>query len=279
MAQHNQVRGVGFLLKDPTILNEGIEGSEKILFQIRTIRRHIDDYRGKKFEDLIVFYDGSDFMEKMKKLKKFDLVDIKGVVDILTVDKQSICPYCGKQNVKHMGSSTFIYPIAFFKLNNVETSYEHNEDLPEAILQKHYREVSNEALIVGTVVSTPEMIGTDNIKCCRYRLGVDRKYYIKTQGDVTADYPWVYTYGKQAEWDSTHLKEGALVLVNAFIHNREIDANTVCMHCGADYTYPDVVTELIPYSVEYLNNYKTNEEIALEYEKEKREKIHKELLG
>ena len=51
------------------------------------------------------------------------------------------------------------------------------------------------------------------------------------------------------------------------------------MHCGADYTYPDVVTELIPYSVEYLNNYKTNEEIALEYEKEKREKIHKELLG
>ena len=65
MATHNQMRILGYLLKDPTIINDGMEGDEKILFQVRTIRRHTDGYIGKKFEDVIVFYDGDEFIEKM----------------------------------------------------------------------------------------------------------------------------------------------------------------------------------------------------------------------
>lgn len=273
MAQHNQTRHVGFLIQNPTILNEGLEGNEKVIMQLRTIRRNIEGYNDKQFEDVIVYYDGTEFIDKMKALKQFDLIDIKGVFNILTVDKSSICPICGHTNVKYKGSSTFIYPISFSKLNNVQGSFEYDENLPETILRKHYKEVSNQVLIVGTVCSKPEMISNGKLKCCRYKLGVDRKYYIKTQTELTADYPWVYSYGKQAERDYRHLKEGSVVLVDSFIHTRQVDAKITCEKCGTDYTYPDVVTDFIPYSVEYFSNYKTDEDIALEEELKKRELI------
>ena len=75
----------------------------------------------------------------MKALKQFYLIDIKGVFNILTVDKSSVCPICGHTNVKYKGSSTFIYPISFSKLNNVQGSFEHDENLPETILRKNYK--------------------------------------------------------------------------------------------------------------------------------------------
>ena len=271
MATHNQVREVGYLLKDPKIINEGETGLEKVLFQIRTIRRNVDNYRGKLFEDVIIYYDGAELIEKVKKLKKFDLVDIKGVFNVLTVNKKSLCPFCGAQNVKYRGSSTFIYPISVLKIGSVLTAYDQDTSLPEEILGRHYTEVSNQALIIGTVVSDPELIGTEKNQCCRYRLGVDRKYYIKTQDELTADYPWVYSYGQQAEWDYRHLQQGSVILVDGFIHNRQINANIKCEHCGSDYTYPDVATEFVPYSLEYLSNYKTDEDIALEEELARRE--------
>lgn len=274
MATHNQVREVGYLLKDPRVMNEGVEGSEKILFQIRTVRRYTEGYYGKQFEDVVIYYDGTEFMDKLKKLKKFDVIDVKGVFNVLTVNKKSICPFCGAQNVKYRGSSTFIYPIWFQKLNSLLTVYDHNQDLPEELLQKHYMEISNQALIIGTVVSDPELIGTAQRPCCRYRLGVDRKYYIKTQDELTADYPWVYSYGQQAEWDHRHLVQGSVILVDGFIHNRQIDANIKCEHCCSDYTYPDITTEFIPYSLEYLSGHKTDEDIALEEELARREAMH-----
>lgn len=277
MATHNQTRTLGYLLKNPTIINEGQEGAERILFRIRTTRRKVEGYQGKQFEDVIVYYDDVELMDKLKKLKEFDVVDIKGVFNVLTINKPSICPYCGTQNIKYNGSSTFIYPISVIKIDNILGSYQYQEDLPKTILKKHYEEVSNQVLIIGTVVSPPEMIGNEKMPCCRYRLGVDRKYYIKTQDNITADYPWVYTYGQQAEWDYVHLKQGSLIHVDAFMHSRQINAAMTCEHCGCNYVYPDVVTEFIPHSLEYLNNYITDEDIALAAEMKKREQIHHSL--
>ena len=120
------------------------------------------------------------------------------------------------------------------------------------------------------------MIGDAKHPCCRYRLGVDRKYYIKTQSEITADYPWVYSYGQQAEYDYSHLKmpqdgeQGSLVLVDGFVQYRDVEAKMVCDACGEPYTYHDIVTEFIPYSIEYLNNYITDEEIAKKREIENR---------
>lgn len=275
MAHHNHVRTVGYLLKEPKIMNEGVEGSEKILFQIRTIRRETEGYNGRQFEDLIIYYDGTELMPKLKKLRQYDVVDIKGVFNVLTVNKRSICPACGAENIKYRGSSTFVYPIHVTKLQSYSTIADQDINSPEKLLESHYKEISNYSFIIGTVVSDPELIGTPKMPCCRYRLGVDRKYYIKSQDELTSDYPWVYSYGQQAEWDYRHLVKNAVIHVDGFIHNRQVEANMKCEHCGEEYTYPDVTTEFIPYSLEYLSGHKTDEDIALEEELEKRERLKK----
>ena len=125
MATHNQVRAVGFLKNDPKILNEGVEGAEKILFMIRTLHRELDGFHGMKFQDLMVYYDGTELMQRIKALSKFDLIDIKGVFNILSLSKNSMCPGCGRVNTKLNGTSTFIYPISMTKLNAMREAYEH----------------------------------------------------------------------------------------------------------------------------------------------------------
>lgn len=264
MATHNQVRVVGYILNEPIILNEGQEGNEKILFNLRTTHRDIDNYNGAKYQDLAVLCDNIKLMPKLKKLGRFDLIDIKGVFNIMTLNKRSRCPNCGTVNIKYQATATFVYPLHVTKLNAVREAYEHDESLPELILLNHFEEVSNQVLLIGTVVSDPEMIGTEKHPCCRYRLGVDRKYYIKSQSDNTADYPWVYSYGKQARFDHLYLQKGAVIFLDAFIQTRPVKATVICSACGDEYTFPDVATEFIPYSVEYLSGFKTDEEIEQE---------------
>lgn len=264
MATHNTVQLAGYLLQDPTISNPGVAGAEKVFIKLRTMRRAAEDVEAQMFENVYVFYDGVRYIEKMKKLKRFDIIELKGVFNIVSVNKPSKCPECGQINFKKNGTYSFVYPIWIRKVDNVVNSYEYNAELPDSILFQHFQEVSNYMTIIGTLVMKPEMIGTDEKPICRYRLGVDRKYYIKTQPDVKADYPWVYTRGQQALDDYRHLDYQSVVLVDGYIHTRDVSVPTVCENCKARYSYPDVVTDFIPYSVEYLNHYKTDEDIARE---------------
>lgn len=278
MATHNQVRMVGFLKKDPTIVNEGQEGNEKAIFLIRTLHRDLDGFKGMKFQDIMVYYDGTELMPKIKALVQFDLIDIKGVFNILTLNKNSKCPGCGSVNTKENGMTTFVYPISLIKLNGMRTAFEHDEELPERILEKHFKEVSNQALIIGTVVSSPEMVPNAKIPCCRYQIGVDRKYYIKTQGDLHADYPWVYAYAQEAERDFQYLQKGSLILIDGFMQNRQVNSRIQCRTCGIEYQYPDASTEFVPYSIEFLSNYLSDKDLEFKTKMEQQVAI-KQALG
>ena len=275
MATHNSVRLAGYLLEDPSIANPGVKGAEKVFIKLRTIRRDADDVDPKRYEDVYVFYDGDELIEKMKKLKKFDIIDIKGVFNIVATNKPSRCPHCGEINFRQNGTYSFVYPQWMRKLDNLVNSYEYNVELPDSILFHHFKEVSNYMTIIGTIVSKPEMLGTEEKPICRYRVGVNRKYFVKTQPDITADYPWVYSRGQQAKDDLRHLDLNSVVLVDGYIHTRNVTVPTKCESCATEYSYPDVVTDFIPYSIEYLNNYKTDEDIAREDEIA----IRKALLG
>lgn len=275
MATHNQTRHVGYLLHDPQIINAGEEGEEKALFTIRVLNRDLDGYKDSPFQDILVFYDGNDaLMGKMKKLEAFDMVDIKGVYNVLSLSKTSTCPVCGSENVKENGTACFIYPIYLLKINSLKSSNEHDESLPEEVLQRHYKEVSNQAFIMGNVDSDPESLGTEKKPACRYRLRIDRKYYIQSQNDIHVDYPYIYSYGKQAINDLKYLKRGALIEADCFLRARTVKSDIVCKHCGEKYQYDDIASELIPYSVEYLRDYYTAEEVE---ENERRAELLKEL--
>lgn len=264
MAVHNQVRVVGYVKGEVTVLGEGVPGGERVLVSLRTMPREIDIYQEEKFQDIMVFYDGKDesLMARLKHLHAYDIVDIKGVFNVLTLNKHSACPYCGSTNVKYRASSTFVYPIHMMKLNALYTAYEHDNALPEQLLAKHYREISNQAIICGTVVSEPDLKPYGKSVFCKYQLGINRKYYISTQDDVTADYIWVYTFGDQAEDDARHLIPEATVLMDGFMRNRKVEVPTECSTCGRTYLRPDVTTEFIPYSLEYLKGHLTDEDLA-----------------
>lgn len=260
MATHNQVRLVGFLLEDPVLLNSGVSGAEKVMCKIRTVHRDFDGYFGMHFQDVIVFEDNPLYLKKMQKLQRFDLIDIKGVYNVLTLTKHSKCPYCGTKNSKPGSSAAFVYPIWMSKVNATREAYEHDKNLPATILETHYGEVSNQVLMIGTVVNEPSLIENGHQVCCKYQLGIDRKFYIKTQDNLTADYPWIYSYGKQARMDAERLKVGSVVLVDGFVQNRSIKNKGVCSSCGKEYAYPDVAMEIVAYSVEYFENYKRDED-------------------
>ena len=157
MATHNQVRVVGFLVGNVRLVET--EGNEKAFFTLRTTHRDVDCFHEEKFEDIMVYYDGAEtsIMNKIKKLVPFDIVDIKGVFNILTMNKRSRCSACGAENIKYRGSSTFIYPLHLLKQNALFKAFEHDEGRPEELLVKHYKEISNQAILCGTVVNEPEI--------------------------------------------------------------------------------------------------------------------------
>ena len=262
MAAHNQVRALGYLLKDPVIQNEDMAGEEKAYLEIRIRNREVDGYPNSEFQDVLVFYDGASgngiadkLMSKIKNLKQYDLIDIKGVINVLSVNKRSECPYCGERNVKTFGISCFIYPISLIKLNGLQIENEKDIELPERLLRTHYEEISNDVDILGTVVNEPELM-KGKYPCCRYMLAVDRKYYIKTQDTIYTDFPWVYSYGKLCNLDYEYLQPGALVLISGFLRNRLVRSDITCKNCGSEYQYEDIATEIIPYSVEYMRGHK-----------------------
>ena len=134
MAAHNQIRVLGYLLDNPQIENEGEPGEEKVYLTIRVRNRAVDGYPSSDFQDLIIFYDGANeyrnrdkIMDKLKSLIKYDLIDVKGVINVLSVNKISVCPYCGEQNIKIFGVSCFIYPISVIKLNGLWASVDQDE--------------------------------------------------------------------------------------------------------------------------------------------------------
>lgn len=259
MATHNQVIVTGYLKNEPYIFGE--EGNERILIQIRTTHRPTDGYYEKQYEDLLVYYDSDALMPRLKKLKMYDVIEVKGVFNVMPTDKASVCPNCGHKNIKYNGTATYIYPIDFLKLNALSTSNDWDSTSLEGIISRHYEEWSNNLFLIGTVINDPEMTGTQKHPCCRYMLGIDRKYYVKTQSEIKADYPWVYSYGQQATTDYMHLKKGSIVMVDGFIENRNCLPKMVCEKCQKTYEYEDVITSFIPYSVEYLADYITDEEI------------------
>lgn len=265
MATMNRVRLVGFLREDPIVERPNVPGMEKVIMTIRTIRRPLEGYRGSMTEDVLLLYDQDELMPRIKRLKKWDLIDVTGVFNILSVGKQALCPSCHTVTVKQGGTITFVYPIHLVKVNSLWKTNDEGEMAPEEILKRHYQEVSNEINLIGTVDNDPEIVtAMKNVLCCRYRLRVDRQYLIKTQQTQKIDFPWVYSYATQADRDIKYLRRGSVVLVRGFIRTRSVKSTIRCENeeCGEMVTYNDVATEFIPYSVEYLREFETDESLA-----------------
>lgn len=269
MAIHNQIRVKGFFTEpNARIYYEGTP-DEKIIRILRTTHREAEGFDGQEYQDVPIFYDGSDARMRsfLKNCDKYDMVDVKGVINIMATNKVSYCPECGQKNVKINGTSYYVYPIFMEKTNSLRGSIEDgNVELPNIMLER-VKEVSNDAMLIGTVDNDPELLELprkqDKTICCRFRLWIERKYFIKSQNTIKNDYPWVYVYGKLASDAYKHLIKGSVVAVFGFFRNRRSFGTMECGNCGEVYRYKDNTVEIVAYSVEYLSKFITDEELAL----------------
>ena len=121
-------------------------------------------------------------------------------------------------------------------------------------------------MIVGTLCRDPQSFTKKGKTTTNYQLAVNRKYFIK-DGDpmVKTDYPWVRSYDKIAKNDAEALSTNSEVLIDGFINSRIPTRKLTCEACGHSFDWNDLpVLEIIPYSVEYLKNCKSLEEIDKE---------------
>ena len=122
-------------------------------------------------------------------------------------------------------------------------------------------EMSNWVLIIGQLVNDPVLYteGKDGkeIRMCTFQLGLDRKMHILADGPyVYADYPYIRTFGEEAEHHSVALRRGSLVAVEGAVQQRShIPVRRVCQFCGREMELNDRTQDIVAYSVEYLNDY------------------------
>lgn len=273
MAKHNSVFLYGQVLNEPRITKnedgEFIRGMCAINV-IRGIRDFGNNISNLKYDCPIIMSGEPEKIAEMATWHKNDMVEIKGSVTTKEVNKSTICKSCGEKNVAE-GNVVFINPIY---LSLRETGITKEEGIE---LLKKRVEISNCATLIGTLCRDMETFRTnEGLQITQYQLAVNRKYRVKDDSaENRTDYPWVKSYGNIAIEDSKFLKTGTLVYVDGMIQTREVDRKTVCQHCGNEYNWKDSALEVVPYAVEYLQNFILPEEYEKKESEEAQEIIDK----
>ena len=171
---------------------------------------------------------------------------------------------------------SFVNPIY---LNVIKTKNSREEAMN--LVRKNF-EVSNIATIIGTLCREPELHKSEDGEITtQYQLAIDRKYRIKEDHPlIRTDYPWVKSYGSNAEMDHICLETGSCVFIDGLLRSRQFQRRTICDNeeCKEEYSWTDRSLEIIPYSTEYLKNFMTPEEREAEKKKELRRAVS-ELLS
>lgn len=259
MAKENYMSLRGQLRSDVKFLMDEKTGVEKTaVFTLHTIRRDTYDRAGNlnpKWDKPLIVTSDQEMIRQAKKLKKHDIVEVKGTFETKFVTKHKQCPHCGEINFIKTNSQT-IYPSFIGTIVHLESDTEGLKYLIETA------EISNIAKVMGRVCSKDEEIITAQTDqgefYTRYQLAVNRKLFHKDSEDYEdhTDYPFVFSYGNVALDDQAVLKQGALIYVDGYVHTMIKDTITPCEYCGNEFAYKEQRMNLTPYANEYLRDFK-----------------------
>lgn len=273
MARHNSVSLYGQVIKEPRIITDEngkfVRGMcpVNVIRGIRDFGNHINNL---KYDCPIIMTGDPEKIAEMATWKLYDMVEIKGTVTTKEVNKSTTCPHCGHKN-STQGNVVFINPIY---LSARETGLTQEQGLE--LLRKRV-EISNNATIVGTLCRDVETYTSEKgLVISQYQLAVNRKFRLRDDAaENRTDYPWVKSYGDIGEEDAKFLHTGSVVLVDGMIQTREVKRKSVCSECGEEYPWKDNALEIVPYSVEYLQNYILPEEYEKIQDEENQKAIDK----
>lgn len=283
MARENNVRLRGIVLKNPMIVTRGdVQVATVILKVIRPDRAAGDNSGFAHSADVRIMSQDPEIVSEIATWHENDIADVKGFLSSKQVNKASFCPTCHTKNVRK-GSLVFVIANYVEKLGSVEDKGE----LPY-LLKK--REISNTIHVFGNLLQNPKMLTTfAGLDFTQYQIAVNRKYRVKEDDPkIKTDYPWVKSYGDQARIDRFRLQKGAEVYVDGCLQNRTVNRKAFCgqlydleegymttpdglpviqkddngkpMGCGTEYYWHDQVLEIVPFAVEYVSGYLTEEE-------------------
>lgn len=262
MAKENYVFITGQVCSKPKILLSKEGEPLKASLLIKTIRRHYVrpnlrvTNNGSLFDVVPVTTANQDCIKTCMGIQENDIVELKGVYTTKEVHKKYYCQSCGKLNVIE-GVTTFVTPIYLCVTKRVKSSaYPDGYDVKESgQLLRNKAEISNTIKIIGTLCRNPEKIVNVKQASAQYQIASNRRFHIK-EDDPSArtDYPWVKSFGPQAEVDFQVLHTGSVVYIDGCIQSRQIKRKPICEHCDSENTIDDVAYEIVPYSVEYLSN-------------------------
>lgn len=254
MARENSVFLHGQLQASPKIYVDKDGNPIKGILVLKTLRRPIISdgvIMGSKlyFDTPIILTKNLALIKNMYSMRTGDMIDIKGALTTKEVNKATLCPKCGFKNVTE-GNTVYVTPIYICRREQ--------ELSPEDGIQtlKERSEVSNTIYVIGTLCRNPEnYVDEQGRDYSRYQLAVNRKFKIQEDDpSIKTDYPWVKTFGMQAKKDADGLQMGSVIYINGALQTREIQRTTVCESCGEEYHWKETVTEIVPYSTEYLSN-------------------------
>jgi hypothetical protein len=233
---------------------------------VRGVRDAHDNIRYIKHDYPLILSKDADILDRMCEWEANDIVVIKGILVSKNIDKPSYCPNCigedgePTKNIKK-GTVLYVNPIYVRKVAH----YDEKKDAVNDILES--REISNQALFIGTCVREPKIYKTKKgTTVCQYQLAINRKYHIRTDDPtLRTDWPWVKSYGEQAIEDKLRIKLGTVVYIDGFIQARNVVRRTKCKNCGKIYTWNDHSMEIVPYAVEYgEGTFRSDADIAKE---------------
>lgn len=285
MARHNIVHIYGFVHVQPNIIKNEAGKIESVITHVILVSssRPIIDNNAEEFatfDQAMVLTRDPEMAKKMATLNVNDVIVLKGTLNTRNVPKIITCENCHKQFLVskngekdlalarvsaeteqdlYTSMKTFITPIA---LDIRKTGLTQEEAMNFII---NMREMSNEVQLVGRLCIDP--VQWEGGKATTYQLAVVRQFYVKDDNPQTrTDYPYIRVYGEQAESDYRALSKSSMVLVDGTLKTRRFRRTNTCPECKCVKEWYDKVLEVVPYSVQYLKDYKTAEMINAENE-------------
>ena len=236
MAKENFVLLVGELIEVPKVNREQTIGK----FKLKTLRRN------DKYDTPVVRVSTESTIKKLPTFSVGDFIMVKGIVSTRDIIKRAECPKCKEIN-KVRGTTTEVLAIDIV-------------DIGPNFKLEDLKEFSNIVRMLGTLCREPSLTTTSSqstVSLCKYQIAANRKLNVASEPDTYTDYPWVNSFGRQAEQDALHIETGSQIYIDGGLQTRVLRRECHCENCGCDYkTEGDIIIEIVPHSVEYLNNCK-----------------------
>ena len=286
MARQNNTRLIGVVTELPRISKDPETGDYAYamgtLMVVRGARNAQDGKRYLVYAKPFVFTKEKMQIREMESWQMYDLVDITGIFATTFVKKSSHCEHCGEMN-RVEGSFAYVQPMPHnhYPSIRVMAHFDNEEDAMNEL--KMWALKSNLFQGIGSLGRDPKRLVLKGktgkqMVVCQYPVVLNRLAYIPTDpAEKTTDYPWVKSYGKHCDTDYFRLMKSSAVYIDGFLQVRYVRRHATCEHCGQEYDWKDTTMEIVPYEVEYLQRFRTEEE-AEALQVERKEQAARDIL-